>query len=104
MVRTGRIQTTALALAMVAGAAMAFAQPAQAAMKHSRNLYVTGKRFAPATVKAGYVGAPGYTYGPPGPIRPMLIDPGLGGGFLGVGIFPSIGFFRGVPVLSAFRL
>ena len=104
MVSTGRIQTSALVLTMMAGAAMAFAQPAQAAMKHSRNLYVTGKRLAPATVKAGYVGAPGYPYGPPGPIQPILIDPGLGGGFLGVGIFPSIGFFNGVPVLGALRL
>ena len=82
---------------------MAFAQTAEASMRHhSRALHVT--RFVPAHVKVGYVGAPGYPYGPPGPVVPMLIDPGLGGGLFGVGLLPSTGVLAGFPVLGGLRL
>ena len=104
MFRDGRIQTVAAVLAM-AGATMAFLQPAEAAMRHhSRALHVTKVRFVPAQPKPGYVGAPGYAYGPPGPIVPMLIDPGLGGGLFGVGILPATGVFAGFPLLGDLRL
>jgi hypothetical protein len=102
MFRNRRIQIAAAALAMT-GATMALAQTAEARPRHySRALHVT--RFLPATMRAGYVGAPGYPYGPPGPIQPVLIDPGVGGGLLGIGVLPATGIFTGFPILGDLRL
>ena len=72
MLRTFRSVITRTALCAAAFAAMTTVSPASA-RPHRRILYV---RIAghPAHLRPGYVGAPGYVAGPPGPVIPMLID------------------------------
>ena len=50
------------------------ANTADAAMHRRLTVRMMKPRLIPAHVKAGYVGAAGYPYGSPGPIRPMLVD------------------------------
>ena len=79
---------------LMVGAAIAaagVAQPASAAMRHHR--HVVRVHYVGATLKPGYVGAPGFVGGPPGPAVPMLFD------------YPApLGVFAGIPVLGALGL
>ncbi len=95
----------AIALAATAAACCLAATTADAAL-HRRILRVrmTGAVLVPAHVKAGYVGAAGYPYGPPGPIRPMLVDIPSSGfftptGVIGYGQAVVVGTVGGVPTL-----
>jgi hypothetical protein len=72
----------------VAAAALVSASPANAGPyhHHHRVLHVTRMIGPPAHIRAGYVGAPGFAGGPPGPVVPMLID------FAPSGFFSPAGF------------
>ncbi len=63
-------------------------QPADAAKRHHRRVLLR-----PAVLRPGYIGAPGFAGGPPGPVYPMLFD------------YPApVGLFTGIPVLGDFGL
>ena len=81
----------AVALGAAAAACLLVANTADAAIHRRLTVRMMKPRLIPAHVKAGYVGAAGYPYGPPGPIHPMLVD------------IPPAGFFTpagliGTPV------
>lgn len=95
----------AVALAATAAACLLVATTADAAL-HRRVLRVrmTKARLLPAHVKMGYVGAAGYPYGPPGPIRPMIVDIPPSGfftptGAIGYGQAVVVGNIDGLPQL-----
>lgn len=86
--------TTALAAAVVATTTFAISQPADAKMRHMKKM--TKVRLVPSQQKASYHGV---AAGSP----PMLVDIQQvppGGGVLGLGVAPSSGFFKGVPVFG----
>ena len=64
----------AAALCAAMAACLLVANTADAALHRRLTVRMMKPRLIPAHVKAGYVGAPGYPYGPPGPVRPMLVD------------------------------
>ena len=123
-------KTTALTVgAAVAAATLMTAgavRPAAAALMHRHHHYrhVARMRVIPAHQRPGYVGAPGFAGGPPGPVVPGLIDPGSapggavllgvggpaqggllgGGGLLGTGVPLQTGLFTGIPVLGPLGL
>ena len=90
--------TTGVALAVLATTTIAVSQPASAKMHHMK--MAKRMRLVPAQQKASYHAM---AYG--GPM--MLVDiPQVapGGGALGLGLVPSSGFFKGVPVIGDFGL
>lgn len=87
--------STGLVLAVLATTSLAISQPASA--KHMMRMKMAKKvHLVPSQQKASYHGvAPG------GPM--MLVDiPQVpaGGGALGLGVAPSTGLFKGVPVIG----
>ena len=88
--------TTGLALAVLATTTIALSQPASAAMHAKRMMMAKRMRLVPAQQKASY--HPIRTGGPM-----MLVDippVAVGGGALGLGVAPSTGLFKGVPVIG----
>ena len=89
--------TNGLALAVLATASLAMSQPASARMHRMKMAKV---HLVPSQPKPTFVAAP---YGVP----MMLVDiPRVpaGGGALGLGLVPSSGFFKGVPVFGELGL
>lgn len=87
-----------LTLAILAAAASAAPQSASAA-GHARHMKMAKKsHLVPSQPKPGYHSMVG---------TPSLIDPvpvSAHGGLLGLGVIPSTGVFKGVPVLGEFGL
>ncbi len=92
--------TTGLALAVLATTTIAVTQPASARMHAKRMRMAKRMRLVPSQQKASFQ-----------PIRAggpmMLVDippVAAGGGALGLGIAPSTGLFKGVPVIGGLGL
>ena len=91
--------TTGLALAVLAATIFAAPQSAGAAMHHRKRMHVAKRvKLIPASAKPGYRSM----VGTPSLIDPVPVTPN--GGLLGLGILPSTGVFKGVPVVGEFGL
>ena len=91
-----KILTTGLALAVLATTTIVVSQPASAKMHARRMKMAKRMRLVPSQQKASYQ-----------PIRAggpmMLVDippVAAGGGALGLGVAPSTGLFKGVPLIG----
>lgn len=94
---TRRTLTTGLTLAVLATASLAVSQPADAKTHHKKMAKV---HLVPSQPKPTFVATP---YG--GPM--MLVDiqhVAPGAGAMGLGLVPTTGFFKGVPVLDGLGL
>ena len=98
MIRT--TMTAGLAVAVLATTSLAMSQPASAKMHHKSRMKMARMRLVPSQPKPTF-----HATRAGGPMMLVDIPPvAAGGGALGLGVLPSSGFFKGVPVIDAFGL